>query len=146
MSWGQIYGLVMAAFVVGLFVFQWYRLRKRGIGLREAWTGRKYEVEVQGAADALCKRALLEVAGSRTTRKFKQRKLRALTHLPGEAPGSAAVEFELAPADEDRTRIILSVYGGAEMHDEHAEKRAKLGEQLADWLAEHGDGRRVRHT
>ena len=36
MTWGQIYGLAMGAFVVGLFLFAWHRLRKRGIGLKEA--------------------------------------------------------------------------------------------------------------
>ena|SRR5690349_21650479 len=146
MDFGQIYGIVMALFVVGMFLWGWRRLRRRGISLKEAWTGKKFAVEITGDADALCKRALLEVAGSRTTRKFKKRKLRALTHLPGEMPGSATVEFALEPADEDRTRVTLSVYGGAEMHDEHAEKRAELGDRLAQWLTEHGNGSRVRHT
>ena len=150
MTWGQIYGLAMGAFVVGLFLFSWHRLRKRGIGLKEAWLGKKFAVEVRGDADALCKRALLEVAGSRTTRKFKKGKLRALTHIADAGPGSAAVEFALEPAQGEYTRVLVAVWGGgqfgAELNDEHAVERAKLGERLADWLAEQGDGRRVRHT
>ena len=60
------------------------------------------------------------------------------------------MQFELEPIGEGRTRVTLAVAGGgqsgAEMNVTHAEKRAQLGEQLADWLAEHGDGARVRHT
>ena len=82
MDFGQISGLVYGTLFVGLLLFAWWRLRRRGIGLREAFMGRKYTVEVEGDAQALCKRALLEVAGSRTTRKFKKHKLRAPTHLP----------------------------------------------------------------
>lgn len=139
----------LIAFIV-FFLWAWRQLRKRGIGLGEAWYGRKYTVEVCGDAGPLCKRAMLEVAGSRTWKKFNKRRTSMFTHLPGERAASAAVQFELEPIGDGRTRVTLAVSGGgqsgAEMNVTHAEKRARLGEQLADWLAEHGNGRRVRHT
>ena len=141
--------VALVAFVV-FFLWAWRQLRKRGIGLGEAWYGRKYTVEVRGDAGALCKRAMLDVAGSRTWKKFNKRRTSMFTHLPGERAASAAVVFELEPVGEDQTRITLAVSGGgqsgAELNVTHAEKRARLGEALADWLAEHGDGTRVRHT
>src|SRR5690349_4392772 len=113
--------------VIVFFLWAWRKLRSRGIGLREAWMGKPYVVEVRGDAGALCKQAMLEVAGSRTWKKFNKRRTSMFTHLPGEGTASAAVQFELERLDEDRTRVTLAVsgagQGGAEMNLTHAQKR-----------------------
>jgi hypothetical protein len=151
MEWAGIIIRIAALIAfVAFFVWAWRQLRRRGIGLREAWMGKQYVVEVEGDAGPLCKRAMLEVAGSRTWKKFNRRRTSMFTHLPGERAASAAVQFDLEPLGDGRTRVTLAVSGGgqsgAEMNVEHAEKRAELGERLAQWLTEHGNGRRVRHT
>lgn len=78
-------------------------------------------VDVRGDAERLCQQARRAV----------------------QADGPVSFAFE--PLGPGRTRVKVQVAGG-EFNPRLARRRAALAEALADWLAENGQGSRVRHT
>jgi hypothetical protein len=141
-----LYGALAIAILV-LVVVSLRRHARAGFRLSDPFRQSRAVVELaldEGAADALCKRALLEVNETRTARRFKERKLRVLSHLDKKEPGAITVSFELAPAEERRTRVTVSIYPGrGQLALGITRKRKALAERLAAWLAEHGNGRVV---
>jgi hypothetical protein len=117
---------------------------KAGHGATDAFRESIAVVEVEldePGAEALCKRALLEVNDTRTTRKFKKRRLHVLSHLD-KNPGNLGVSFRLEPLDGERTRVRVSLYPrNGQLALDLTERREALTERLGSWLAEHGNGR-----
>jgi hypothetical protein len=131
--------MILLVLFVGVFVVRRMRaMREDGTN----WNSPEAVAEVRGDVGSLCRRALQEVAGTTTDERFDRR----VTFV---ATNGANAGFTLTPLDDDRTEVTVTVAGGlmsSELSVSGTRRRAELGEQLADWLAEHGDGRRVRHT
>ena len=131
--------LTLLVLVVGAFVARRLRgMREDGTG----WNSPEARVEVRGDAGDLCRRALEEVTGTTTDERFARR----VTFI---AADGVNVGFTLTRLDNDRTEVIITVAGGftsSELSVSGPRRRAELGERLAQWLTEHGNGSRVRHT
>ena len=128
--------MLLLVLLVGVFVFRRMRaMREDGT----TWNSPEAVAEVRGDAGALCRRALEEVAGTKTDERFDRRVTFVATH-------GANAGFTLTPLGDDRTEVIVTVAGGfasSELSVSGTRRRADLGERLADWLAEHGGGQRV---
>ena len=128
--------MILLVLLVGAFVLRRMRaMREDGTN----WNSPEAVAEVRGDAGAHCRRALREVAGATTDERFERR----VTFV---ATDGANVGFTLSPLDDDRTEVLVTVAGGfasSELSVSGTRRRAELAEQLADWLAQHGDGRRV---
>ena|ERR1700754_2141456 len=138
-----MYGVaaVFCATIIGVALRRHVRSGRRlGDAFRDS--GAVVEVEAdEAAAEALCKRALLEVNDTRTTRKFKRRKLHALSHLDHNS-GNLSVSFALEPVDADHTRIRVSLYPrDGQLALKYTERREELIALFGAWLAEQGRGR-----
>jgi hypothetical protein len=140
--WGVIAFGVMLLVLSPMFIKQWRVHRAHGSRMSDGFFARDAIIELdldEPHQVALCKRALLEVAGTRTTRKPKRHKLNVLTHLPGEMAGGAAVNFHFEPK---RVRVVLFAKYG-ELNYEINQKRNDLLQRLAAYIAEHGNGQVV---
>src|SRR4051794_6013143 len=101
-------------------------------------------VEVDGDEDRageLCRRALLEVNETRTTKRVRNHRLRVTTQLEGTGPGTQMMRFELEPDGEGHTQIRVVAGAGGPYGAGITRKRQSLLDHVARWLAQHGDGR-----
>ena len=101
----------------------------------------------QLAASDLCKRAALDVAGTRTFAKLKRSRLKVNSHLEGEGGNSQFLDFRFSdrPGGGTRIEVIAPMTGQpgsylSGMRVSVTRKRRALLDRVAHWIAEHGDG------
>jgi hypothetical protein len=132
----------LAVVVVAVMV----RERASGGELSDTLRERVAIVEVDGDEDQageLCRRALLEVNETRTTKRVRNHRLRVTTDLDGAGPGTQTMRFELAPDGEGHTQIRVVARAGGADGARLTQTRMSLLDRVAAWLAQHGDGRVV---
>jgi hypothetical protein len=102
----------------------------------------------EAAASELCKRAALEVAGTRTFAKLKRSRLKVSSHLEGEGGNSQLLDFRFSRVAEGRTRIeVITPMTGqpgsylSGIRVSVTRKRRALLERVARWLADQGNGK-----
>jgi hypothetical protein len=141
-----LYGVIGVVFLV-ILVRNLRRWTRGGGNASDLFRASTAVVEVavdEDAAGALCKRALLEVNETRTTRRFKRGRLRVLSHLDKKNPGGLSVNFELKPLEPARTRILVSLYPmRGSINLTITRQRKALAERIGTWLADQGHGRVV---
>ena len=147
MPWGVIMAALFVLVPVGIILVH---VRRHAGEESGPFADRVAVVEVpldEDAASDLCKRAALDVAGTRTFAELKDNRLKVNSHLEGEGGNSQFLDFRFSHGPGGGTRIVViapmtgqpgSYLSG--MRVSVTRKRRALLDRLAHWLADHGDG------
>jgi hypothetical protein len=148
MPWGLIVAGVFVLVPLGIIAVN---LRQHAGEAAGPFEDRVAIVEValdEAAASELCKRAALEVAGTRTFATPKRSRLKVNSHLEGEGGNSQLLDFRFSRVDDGRTRIeVIAPMTGqpgsylSGIRVSVTRKRRALLDRVAQWLADQGDGK-----
>src|SRR3954451_14082515 len=147
MPWGLIVAGVFVLVPLGIIAVN---LRQHAGEAAGPFEDRVAIVEValdEAAASELCKRAALEVAGTRTFARLKRSRLKVNSDLEGEGGNSQLLDFRFSRVDDGRTRIEVNapITGQPDsnlsgIRVSGTRKRRALVDRVAHWLADQRDG------